>query len=153
MKKTITIGASVAFYSTVAKLRRQLIKEGFAVHVPDVALEMEQKDNFDEIAQRERYATLTDEEKKHLVIHLFEKIKESDALLVVNEQKHGIDGYIGPNVLMEMTVALYLKKPIFLLNNLSEDLASFGEIMAIQPIVLNGNIRRITEYFKQKEYV
>ncbi|MEP7167203.1 MAG: dienelactone hydrolase family protein [Candidatus Woesebacteria bacterium] len=147
MNKTICIGSSVSFYKDVAKVRRDLVDLGFNVFVPDVALAMEQADNFDVEAQRAVFQNLSAEKKKQIVIHLFEKIEKSDAFLVVNQEKHGIKGYIGPNVLMEITIAVYLGKPVFLLSSMGKDLAAFEEISAIQPISIDNDVSKIRDFF------
>jgi hypothetical protein len=44
----------------------------------------------------------------------FKKVLDSDAILVTNFEKNGVEGYIGGNVLMEITLAFHYKKPIFI---------------------------------------
>lgn len=73
----------------------------------------------------------------------FEKIKKSDAILVVNKAKRGIENYIGGNTFAEIMVAFFLNKKIFLLNPIPEHerLNAFREeIESVNPIVLNGNL-------------
>lgn len=43
-------------------------------------------------------------------------INESDAILVINETKHGIHGYVGANALIEIGMAFAFHKQIYLLN-------------------------------------
>jgi hypothetical protein len=62
----------------------------------------------------------------------FSKIEWADAIVVVNPEKRGIAGYIGGNTLMEMALAFYLKKPIFLAHAVP-DLGYREEIMGMQP--------------------
>src|SRR3989344_6762871 len=40
----------------------------------------------------------------------FEKVEWCEAVVVVNHEKGGVEGYIGGNTLMEMALAFYLKK-------------------------------------------
>lgn len=68
------------------------------------------------------------------------EIKQTDAVLVLNYAKDGIDGYIGGNAFLEMGFAHILKKPIFLLHNLPDMPLMRAELEAMQPIVLNGNL-------------
>ena len=79
------------------------------------------------------------------VIKLYYKIiGESDALLILNLEKNGIENYIGGNTFLEMGFAHVLGKPIYLYNGIPD--ASYKEeILAMQPITLNGNISRITK--------
>jgi hypothetical protein len=70
-------------------------------------------------------------------------LKDSDAALVANYDKKGVKGYIGGNAFLEMGFAHVLKKPIYLLF----DVPTMGysdEIRAMQPICLEGNIKKLT---------
>lgn len=58
----------------------------------------------------------------------------------MNYEKHGKANYIGPNVLMEMAVAFYLNKPIYVLNDTPQDSPLIDEILGLEPIFLNGDI-------------
>lgn len=73
----------------------------------------------------------------------FEKIKMSEAILVVNNEKNGIEGYIGGNVLMEMTCAYILKKPIFLWEDVNGDLGFEEEIRGMNPILIGRDLSKI----------
>ncbi len=83
--------------------------------------------------------------KRELMDKHFAKVKEGDAVLIINNEKNGIKGYIGGNVLMEMTVAYFLKKPIYILNAIDDKLPIKEEIYGINPIFLNGDITKINE--------
>ena len=74
----------------------------------------------------------------------FDKITWGDAILVLNYEKNGVPGYVGPNTLMEMGVAFYLRKPIFLLYQIPE-LPHSEEIMGMKPIILKGDLNLIKE--------
>ena len=73
----------------------------------------------------------------------YKNILESDAVLIVNEEKNGVKNYIGGNVLMEMGQAHVNNKKIFLLNNIPLEVPYIDEIKAIDPICLQGNLSRI----------
>ena len=45
---------------------------------------------------------------------------QTDAILVVNDNKNGIENYIGPNSLAEIAFAFFYNKKIFLLNSIYE---------------------------------
>mgnify|MGYP000190870497 CR=1 FL=1 len=77
----------------------------------------------------------------------YEKIKKSDALLVINGPKNGIEGYIGGATLLEMGIAFHYKIPIFILHPYPRSLPYFFEIAGMQPSCLDGNITRILSYF------
>lgn len=69
---------------------------------------------------------------------------EADAILVLNYEKHGVQNYIGGNVLMEMALAFYLKKPIYILNEIPEQSNFLEEIIGLNPIVLRGDLKKLT---------
>ena len=75
----------------------------------------------------------------------FDKVAESDAILVLNYPKNGMKGYIGGATLMEIGLARHLDKKIFLLHELpsEEDLRYALEIRLTKPVILNGDISRI----------
>ncbi len=66
-----------------------------------------------------------------------------DAILVTNYPKNGIDGYVGGNSLMEMGLAHYLRKKIYLLFPVSSKLNYKEEILGMKPIILDGDISLI----------
>jgi hypothetical protein len=85
----------------------------------------------------------TDEKiKDDLMKTYFEKIKNCDAICVINEKKNGIENYIGGNTFLEMGFAHVLNKKIFLLNPIPE-VSYKDEIIAMQPIVLDGDLNKI----------
>lgn len=77
-----------------------------------------------------------------LIRGYFEKIKNSDAILVVNIEHKGIEGYIGGNSFLEMGFAHILNKPIYLLNKIPE-IGYKDELEAMLPVVINGDLNKI----------
>lgn len=73
----------------------------------------------------------------------FEVIANADAILVLNYDKQGITNYIGGNTLIEMGIAHYLGKKIFLMNPIPEIPYYTTEIIAMKPVVIEGNLNRI----------
>lgn len=69
----------------------------------------------------------------------YEKVEWADAILVVNPEKRGVPGYVGGNTLIEIGVAFYLKKKIFILNPVSSTLSYKQEILGMKPTILNGD--------------
>ena len=79
----------------------------------------------------------------------FRKIAESDAIVVVNEEKHGIKGYIGGATFSELMLAFHYDKKIFLLNPIPKDKRLdfvMDEIQGVNPIVLDGNLALIENH-------
>ena len=98
----------------------------------------------------ERYAlaeTIDKESVAHKIEHdlitgYFKKIKDGDAILVINVEKDGIPNYIGGNTFLEMGFAHVLGKKIFLLNSFPNARYK-DELVAMQPVILNGNLELI----------
>ncbi len=75
----------------------------------------------------------------NLIRDYYNKIKNGDAILAVNENLNGISGYIGGNTFLEMGFAHVLNKKIFLLNEILE-MGYKDEIVAVKPAVLKGDL-------------
>ncbi|MFH1582436.1 MAG: hypothetical protein ABIA08_01620 [bacterium] len=80
--------------------------------------------------------------KNNILEDCFKKIAEHDAILILNYEKDGIKGYVGGATLMEIGLAFYLGKKIFLLYPPPkiEDQRYSIEIQLAKPIVLEGNL-------------
>ncbi|MDE2172877.1 MAG: hypothetical protein KGJ33_02960 [Patescibacteria group bacterium] len=89
--------------------------------------------------------TESDEFKKahDFIRQHYRHILESDAVLIVNNEKKGKKNYIGGNCLMEMGMAYVNNKKIFLLNDVPTESAYIDEIKAMSPICLNGKLENI----------
>lgn len=81
--------------------------------------------------------------KRYLMRKHFQAVIAGDAILVVNNKKKGINGYIGANGVMEMAIAFHYKKPIYLLNKIEDDFWFKEEILGMFPIFLDGKIENI----------
>ena len=75
----------------------------------------------------------------------YSKISESDAILVLNYPKYEINGYVGGATLMEIGIARFLNKKIFLLFDVpsENDLRYALEIKLAKPIVIKGDLNKI----------
>jgi len=62
--------------------------------------------------------------------------------LVLNLEKNRIPGYVGSNTFLEIGLAFHLRKPIYLVEAIPY-LPCREEILAMKPIVLNGDLNRI----------
>ena len=60
---------------------------------------------------------------------------------VINPEKKGIKGYVGGNTLIEIGVAFFLKKPIYILNEVSSELSYKVEILGMKSKILNGVLK------------
>ncbi len=142
----ITLCGSIAFFDDMTSLQQQLGQLGHQVKIPRDTIP--DKDGrpvpspkFYELkkAAPDTDAWMWARINENIVMH-FDKIAWSEAVLICNWDKNGITHYIGGNTLIEMGVALYLKKKIFLLNPIPE-MSYKEEILAMQPIILHHNFK------------
>ena len=131
--------------------RDELIKHGHEVKIPELSLEVsqefgggkkvyfgkyiEQNGGIDAFPAEHEIWNL----KEGAINDHYEKIDWCDGVLVINLEKRGIEGYVGGNTLIEMGVAFYQKKKIYILNPVSSELSYKQEIMGMKPVVLNNN--------------
>lgn len=130
----ITICGSVSFAKEMIEIKENLEQRGDIVVVP---------------ANIENYASGTmDIENKWEKMELdvirayYEKIKNSDAILVLNYDKNNISNYVGGNSLIEIAFAHVLNKKIFLLNPIPQ-MSYSDEIEAMKPIIINRDLDKI----------
>lgn len=135
----ITICSSANFYRKAVALQEQLEREGHQVIVPATARKMQESGDFDASHYKTWFADAADYHKKaELMRTHFGEVAKADAILVINDEKHGTPNYIGGNVLMEMAVAFHLRKHIFVLNDAPQDSPYLEEILGMQPTFLHG---------------
>jgi hypothetical protein len=143
--KIITICSSASFYKNVIAIETQLKKMGYKVKIPKTANVMKKTGNFNVADYKTWYVNKEDYKKKTALMDgHFKKVLEADAILVVNNEKNGIMGYIGGNTLMEMTLAYHYKKPIFLWNDVTSSLAIEEEVRGLHPIIISQDLTKIT---------
>jgi hypothetical protein len=155
-KMKITICGSIGFYKDMESARDRLLKLGHQVKVPELTLEVPQEFG----GGRKTYFGKYIEEnggidafpvghkiwdlKAAAIEDHYEKIDWADAILVINHEKRGVAGYIGGNTLIEMGVAFYLKKQIYVLNPVSSELSYKQEIMGMKSLILDGDVNKIS---------
>ncbi len=145
----ITLCGSIAFQDEILSIKEKLEKLGHEVKI----WPSEVKDENGRLIPVQEYykirRTANNDEKwvwdrkAEAVLEHFEKVAWSDAILVTNYDKNDVKGYIGGNTLMEMGLAFFLKKKIYLLNEVPE-LSYKEEILGVKPIILNGNLNLIS---------
>jgi len=77
-----------------------------------------------------------------LIREHWRKIQRSDAILVVNEDLPGRPRHIGGNTFLEMGFAHVLELPIYMMQP-PPDTSYASEMLAMDPIVLHGDLSRI----------
>ncbi len=146
----LTLCGSIAFINEMDSLRQQLESLGHVVKMPPMQERI--GENGEHISAEEYYNHKKEAgtDPTHwiwthhgdcITMH-FQKVDWSDAIVVLNLDKNGIAGYVGPNTLMEMGLAFHLGKPIFLMNPIPQ-ISYFEELIGMKPIVLNGDLSLI----------
>jgi hypothetical protein len=142
---TIAICASFSFYEHVAQIHDELLALGHIPHSPRIVEQMKQAGNFSKDPLRNTAGEFSDYSQKGTVMREhFDTILQADAILVVNDAKHGQANYIGPNVLTEMAVAFAHHKPIYVFNDVPAKSPFIEEIRGLATIPLKGNLSAIT---------
>jgi hypothetical protein len=134
----IMICGSMSFTKEIIDLQNQLRNFGHDVSVPcDVELHIEKPGFIDEL----------DKDRKHLIENniikkCFDLIADSEAVVFLNLPKNGINGYIGTSSLMEMGLAYYLGKKIYLMHQFPDpNIYRWAhEVASFMPGILNGDV-------------
>lgn len=140
----IVICASLDFTKEIKRIADHLTKQGHQVTAPKTALMiLDGKISLEQIKKEKENGQIVKRAiKLNIIKYYFKKIKQADAVLVLNFDKKGVKNYIGGNTFLEMGFAHVLGKKIFLLNEIP-DLPYKAEIKVMQPIVINGDLRKI----------
>lgn len=145
----ITICGSIAFYDEMLDVKEKLKAFGHEVKLPPHEIKDE---NGTMIPVKEYYTrrkAASDDEgwiwdrKAEAITNHFDKVGWADVILVTNYDKNDVAGYIGGNTLMEMGVAFFLEKPVYLLNQIPELLYK-EEILGMKPVVLESDLEKIS---------
>jgi diphthamide synthase subunit DPH2 len=140
----ITICASIQFTPKIKEIADSLKKYGHEVTIPDGAERIINGEiSLEEFLNNVENGENSKVKIKHdLIRRYFQKIKDTDAILVLNFTKKGIDNYIGGNTFLEMGFAYVLNKKIFLYNPIPE-MHYKDELVTMQPIVLHQDLEKI----------
>lgn len=152
----ITVCGSIAFYQEMEELKISLEANGHEVYIPLLSNEapaemgggnkiyfgqyIEDNGGIDAFPIGHQIWDL----KEKAIRDHYNKIDWCDAIIVSNHEKRGIAGYIGGNTLIEIGVAFYLNKKIYVLNPISSELSYRQEIYGMKPLMLDGDISLIS---------
>jgi len=133
------IAGSFSFAEEIAKIKKQLEDMDHTIlttkdlelraNVSDIKSSFEEK-----LKQCIKYDLLRDG---------FNQVAASDAVLICNYPKNNIKGYLGTSVLMELAIAYYLNKKVFLLYDYDKSQSYGLEVAIINPVILNNNLSKI----------
>jgi len=134
----IAICGSMVFAEKMIQIKGELEEIGHEVFISQFAEGYLGKNEKD----KEKLAI--DDKNDHDAIRKFwELIKKSDAILVLNYDRKGIENYIGGNTLMEIGFAHVLYKKIFLMNPVPDIEYYRSEIEAVRPVIIGQNLNNI----------
>lgn len=141
----IAICGSLDFTHEIKAIADKLNNLGFEVVIPLSSTKiLDGQFSVEEIKQEKECGKFADRAIKNDSMRAYEEIiRNSDAILVVNIDKKGIKNYIGGNSFLEMGFAHIYNKKIYLLNDVPTMLYT-DELKAIQPVVLNGDLSKIS---------
>lgn len=143
----ITICSSCAFLDNALKVQKDLEDNGHTVLLYPTGGEINgtylRADEYNKVRHESHGVEELLKYKQPLIDLHFGKIAKSDAILVLNYDKNNISGYVGGNTLLEMGLAYYLKKKIYMWQDASSDLSYWEEIIALGGIVIDGDISLI----------
>jgi len=138
----IFICGSMYFSKEMLENKKKLEELSHVVDVPCDAQDFADNPEMTTDNHEENYKWCVD---KDLLRKCFDSIAESDAILLLNYPKNGLNGYIGTSGVMETGLAYYLRKKIFLLYPppSPQEVKSSHEILIMQPIIINGDLSKI----------
>lgn len=137
------ISGSMAFAKEMLATKKSLEKMGHTVEVPfETEIHLEKPEFVDSLEENLQYCIDNDVIRKS-----FDFIASADAVVVLNHPRKGIDGYIGASTLMEIAIAYFLKKKIFLLHDVPhfDKVRWAHEIRIMQPTIIHGDLSKIKE--------
>ena len=130
----IAICGSMQFGKEMLEIKEKLERLG---HTPVLPKDIEQYVSGEKSVERK-----WEKQDGDLFKNYWNEIKASDAVLIVNITKNGIENYIGGNALIEMAYAHILDKKIYLFNPVPE-MNYKDEMDAMNPTVLHGDLLKI----------
>jgi len=146
-KIKIVICGSIELSDKIIEAADNLEARGLEVEIPHSTMEIRKGElSLDEFkALKKKHGgdfVMRKQANFDFITDYYEKIKDSDGILVLNIDKNGIKNYIGGNALMELGFARVLGKKIYLFNPIPK-MSYTDEISAVEPIVINGDLNKI----------
>ena len=140
MAISISICGSMSFMDEMEAIASSLAALGCEAMTP-----IREERNFD-------WSNLADADlvalKKSFIDRHLAKIRRSDAVLIANFPKHNIDGYVGPNTLMEAAFAHALSVPIIFLFDPSQQACGL-ECVSISCGCVNGEATEVLPLLRE----
>lgn len=137
----IAIIGSMKFAKDMVKLKKDLEDLGHEVSIP-VGTEphLTNPDFVENLVENLQFCIEQDVMREN-----FRQVADNDGIIVLNKRRNEMDGYIGTSALLEMGIAHFLGKKIFLYHPTPHfnDVRWAHEVAIMQPIVINGDLSKI----------
>lgn len=143
----IIICSSIDFTDRIKEVMDELVALGHEVHIPFTSSRIIGGEfTLEEFrAEKEAYGDGSFRKVQDDVIKkYFKLIGEHDVVLIINEEKKGMKGYIGGNTFLEMGFAHVLGKKIYLYNDIPK-MPYYDELIAMSSEVINGDLSKLIE--------
>jgi len=138
----IMICSSMKFAKEILDTKEKLENLGHDVSIPlDTNIILDNSHLTDDLDADLKHVT-----ESNILKRCFDLIASADAILVLNYPKNGVDGYIGTSIIMEIGLAYYLDKTIFLLHPVPDyhDHRWAHEVQFTRPIIINDDLDKIS---------
>lgn len=133
----IFICCSKHFYNKVKEIKETLEQKGHQITLPN---------SYDNLSKEEEMKLLSSKQHaqwKEDMLKLQEtKIKNNEAILVLNLEKNNQKNYIGGATFLEIFKAWELNKKIFLYNEIPDNILK-DELLGFQPVIINQDLNKI----------
>lgn len=133
----IMICCSKHFYDKILPIKQKLEENGYEIILPDSYEDPFIEERLKQTDTKEHIAW-----KKYMLIKQGNKVKESDAILVLNFEKNGQKNYIGGATFLEIFKAFELGKKIFMYHPIPKNIFE-DELNGINPIIIEGDLEKI----------
>lgn len=133
----IFIASSKHFYDRIPKIKTELESLGHIITLPN-----SYDDPLEEEVMKSKGLEKHVSWKSKMLKRDKKNIEPNDAIIVLNFTKNGQPNYIGGATFLEIYKAWELNKKLFLYNPIPKNILT-GEIIGMNPIILNGNLSKI----------
>jgi len=137
----VMICGSMTFAKEMMEAKANLEEMRHEVKVPcDIETHLENPGFIDDLE-----ADIEHAKNNNVLKTCFNYVAGSDAILFLNYPKNNIPGYVGTSSMMEMGLAFYLGKKIFLMHEPPhhDDARWVVEVRLVEPTVINGDFSKI----------
>ena len=135
----LMICASKYCYKYIPKVKDELEGMGHTVTLPNCYEDPMLEERIKEEGNKGNFLKF----KRRMFEEQEEKIRANDGVVVLNYEKNGQPNYVGGSTFLEMFKAFELDKKIYLMNPSPDNILK-DEIEGMNPVVLNGDVSKIS---------